>query len=183
MTPRAVLACALIAVALAGCARGERRPSPTETRPPVTTTVPATTTTTVTVAEATSRFRDCLTASGVTIEEIPFDSQGRPRLELALTAVDFTDPASVAALTDCSEHLGGGALDLAAWPALQEEVQRSLTSFSECIRSHGVMTFPDPIRGFTGVGGPYPLDEIPFDDPNLETAVRICSARMAGTAS
>lgn len=173
----------MLAVALGACAGETRAPSPTETVPQTTTTVPATTTTTLSVEAATAEFRSCLIDRGVSIGDVPFDSQGRPRLELALVGVDFVDPAAVEALSDCSDMLTGGALDLSIWPQLQEQVQLALETFSDCVRTHGVVAFPEPVDPFVGVGGPYPLDEIPFDDPDLEAAVATCSARVAQSGS
>lgn len=143
-----------------------------------TTTSPPTTTTTIPINEAIQSFQDCMTANGVTISEIPVDSEGRPRLELALADVDFSDPTATEALTTCSDHMARGALDLSVWPGLQDEVQSRLSEFSECARSHGVESFPDPVRAFSGVGGPFPLDQIPYDDPALETAVATCRSRL-----
>lgn len=175
------LALAVLALVAVACVTDTRQPSPTDIPTTTTTTVPATTTTTISVEEATAGFRDCLADNGVRIEDIPFDSQGRPRLELVLTEIDFSDPVAASALATCAEHLAGGALDLSVWPALQEEMQSALTEFSLCVRSQGVVGFPDPVRSFSGVGGPYPLEEIPFDDPDLEMAVEICGSRLAGT--
>lgn len=172
----AFLAAATLAVA---CDSPPRQPSPTQAREVTTTTVPATTTTTLSIEEATVAFATCMTDRGVTIAEIPVDSEGRPRLELVLDDVDFADPGAVTALAECSELLAGGALDLSVWPRLQEEVDQVLSEFSGCVRSHGVVNFPDPVRLFGGVGGPYPLEEIPFEDPDLEQAVEICSSRIA----
>jgi hypothetical protein len=173
----------VLAVAGAACTAEPRQPSPTE--PPIvtTTTVPATTTTTLPLEQAIETFRNCMTANGVTIAEIPVDSEGRPRLEIALADVDFSDSAATEALTLCAEHLAAGALDLSAWPALQDEVQAKLSEFSECVRSHGVEAFPDPVRAFSGVGGPFPLDEIPYDDPDLAEAVETCRSRLTGEQS
>lgn len=175
--PRLVLV-GLLGVALAACAIEPRTPSPTETPTLVATTIPATTTTTLSVEDATAGFRSCLADHGLSIEEIPFDSRGRPRLELAFVGVDLGDEAAVRGLTDCSALLTSGALDLSIWPQLQERVQFTLESFSDCVRAHGVLTFPDPVRPFVGIGGPYPLEEIPFEDPDLEAAVALCSTRV-----
>lgn len=147
----------------------------------MTTTVPVTTTTTLSVEEATAAFQSCLINNGVTITEIPFDSQGRPRLELAMTGVDFDDPRAVEALTSCSGLLAQGALDLSAWPSLRVMVQEALVDFAECVRMQGVVDFPDPVRDFSGVGGPFLLDEIPYDDPDLEAAVARCRLLMVGS--
>lgn len=170
------------ATLVAACDAGPRQPSPTQTREVTTTTVPVTTTTTLSIEEAAAGFASCMTDRGVTVAEIPLDAEGRPRLELVLEDVDFTDRDAITALGDCSELLAGGALDLTIWPRLQEEVQKVLEEFSDCVRSHGVVNFPDPVRLFGGVGGPYILDEIPFDDPDLEGAVETCSSRIAETS-
>ena len=174
-----LLVATLVGVA---CDTAPREPSGTQPREVTTTTVPATTTTTLSIEQAVAGFSSCMADRGVTITEIPLDAEGRPRLELALDDVDFTDPDAIAALGDCSELLAEGALDLTIWPNLQGEVQEVLEGFSECVRSHGVVNFPDPVRLFGGVGGPYRLDEIPFGDPALEGAVEICSSRIAETS-
>lgn len=177
MTRGLIFIC-VAAVLAAACEAEPREPSPTQSRVVTTTTVLATTTTTLSMEEATAGFASCLTERGLTIGDIPLDSEGRPRLELVLDDVDFADPDAIMALSECSELLARGALDLSIWPRLQEQVQRVLEDFSECVRSHGVINFPDPVRLFGGVGGPYPLDEIPFDNPDLESAVDLCSSRM-----
>ena len=172
----------LSSLAVAACTPQVRAPSPTAAPAVVTTTVPATTTTTLSIEEATLQFRSCLSERGVAVDEIPFDARGRPRLELALVGVDFGDPGAIESLTECSDLLNDGALDLTIWPQLQETVQAALESFSECVRTHGVLTFPDPVSPFVGIGGPYPLEEIPFEDPDLEAAVAICVERVAEEA-
>lgn len=143
-----------------------------------TTTVPATTTTTVETAEAIAAYENCLDESGIDIEPIPFDATGRPRLELIMRDLDFSDPATVAGLTECSKYLVTGALDLRDSPVLLDEMGRLLVEFAECVRFHGVPDFPDPIETFAGVGAPFRDTEIPYDDPDLESAVDVCSERL-----
>ena len=166
-----------LAIGLTACVAGPRQPSPTG-EVTVATTIPATTTTTLSVVEAVRAFQDCLADRGVSVVEVPFDSEGRPRLELAFSRVDFADRGSVVALSECAGLLSDGALDLSVWPNLREMVQASLEAFSECVRSHGVLTFPDPVRLFSGVGGPYPLEEIPYDAPGLGAAIEVCAERL-----
>lgn len=178
MTAQRLVLLGLFGLAVAACASEPRVPSPTAAPTVVATTIPATTTTTLSVEEATDGFRSCLADEGVSIEEIPFDSRGRPRLELALIGIDFGDESAVQGLTTCSEYLTAGVLDLSIWPQLQEQVQLTLESFSDCVRTHGVLTFPDPVSPFLGIGGPYSLEEIPFEDPDLEAAVAVCSDRV-----
>lgn len=124
-------------------------------------------------------FRDCLVASGLDIEPIPFDAQGRPRLELVMRDVDFSDPVAVSALAACSELLETGALVLTETPILAEAVVELLDEFSVCVRSRGVPEFPDPIPNYNGIGGPYPVAEIPYADPDLADAVDVCKTRLA----
>lgn len=168
----------VVLLAVAGCSGTGTRPSPTV--PPVitTTTVPATTTTTIETAEAIAAYETCLEENGVDIEPIPFDATGRPRLEMVMREVDFSDPDSVETLTTCAGHLSTGALDLSDTPELWDGVGRLLADFSACVRSHGVPEFPDPVPAFTGVGPPFRDVDIPYDDPDLGTAVEACAERL-----
>ena len=171
-----VLTAALLFVA--ACTSDPDSSSPTDPTIPLTT-IPATTTTTVAQVEALDEFRACLSEDDVTIEPITLDGQGRPRLDLAMSGLDFTDAAVIAALSRCSELLAAGALDLTDAVLIGDQVVSVLTQFSECVRSQGVPDFPDPIPGFIGIGGPYPVAEIPYADPDLETAVAECRRRIA----
>jgi hypothetical protein len=38
----------------------------------------------------------------------------------------------------------------------------------------GVEDFPDPVPGFSGIGSPFPVAEIPYSDPGFATAVSAC---------
>lgn len=162
---------------ISACTRPGSVPSPT-VPPGTTTTTAGTTTTTIQAAEAIDLYETCLADRGVDIEPIPFDALGRPRLELVMRDIDFTDPDSSAALTACAGHLSTGALDLTRSPILQERVGVLLADFSACVREHGVSDFPEPIPGFAGIGGPFPLAEIPFSDPKLSDAVALCRDRL-----
>lgn len=165
----------------AACTTEPLEPSPTD--PTTTSTTLATTTTTSTtipVDEAITRFVECMDEAGIEIEPIPLDAQGRPRLDLVLPQLDFAVAASSEALARCAEHLTAGALDLSMSPDLQTGVQDLLEAFSECVRDRGVPDFPDPVPGFSGVGGPYPASAIPYDDPDLENAAGSCQERLVG---
>ncbi len=117
------------------------------------------------------------------VEPIPLDAAGRPRLDLVMPEVDFSDPGQVEAFSECALHLSSGALDLGSEPVLADLVMSNLNGFSECVRDHGVPGFPDPVAGFRGLGPPYALDEIPLDDPDLGSAASICSERLVGSPS
>jgi hypothetical protein len=162
-----------------GCVAEPGGPSPTD--PPAletTTTSPEGTVTTIGAAEGSTRFRECLGDEGIDIEPIPLDAQGRPRLDLVMREVDLTIAANGAALEACSLHLITGALDLTGAPMISEGVLVLLEEFGECMRTRGVPGFPTTVRGFNGVGSPFPVDEIPYDDPDLPGAAQVCRERL-----
>jgi hypothetical protein len=168
------------AVVLTSCLEDGEASSPTDPTTPTTTVAP-TTTTTAFSAQAVGDFHDCLIEGGIEIEEIPSDAQGRPRLDLVMIGVDLADPDTAAIVSSCSELLSTGALDLTNSPLIGSGVVGLLSEFSECLRSHGVPDFPDPLPGFAGIGGPYPVAEIPYSDPDLGSAIDECRSRISTT--
>lgn len=170
----------MLAVVVAACTPGLGGPSGTDPGAP-TTTAPPTTTTTVVAAVAVEAFRSCLAESGVVIEEVPFDATGRPRLDLVIVTLDLGDPAVAEALSRCSESLNTGALDLGTEDRLRAEILAGLEDFSRCMRAWGVEDFPDPVPGFSGVGAPFSVAEIPYSDPELESAADACRDTVLGT--
>lgn len=152
---------------------------PSPTRPSATTTSSSTPATTVPPELAVSDYETCLSNKGLDIGPIPFDATGRPRLDLVIRNVDFADPDHVEALSGCAEHLTAGALDLGMEPVLRALVMSNLVEFSACVRSHGVPDFPDPLADFNGIGNPYLPAELPYDEPDLSSAVETCRARLA----
>ena len=166
-------------VILAGCIAGPSGPSPTDLHGVTTTTTVPTTTTTVTLAQGLSDYRQCLADAGVSIGEISIDGLGRPRMAEALSGLDLTDRAVLDALEQCGHHLSSGALRLDSDPEIAELVQVELEEFSECVRSRGVDDFPDPRPEFDGVGAPYSVSRIPWNDPDLPSAVDACSAPLS----
>jgi len=169
-------------VVFAACTRDGTGSSPTDPTIP-TTTIPGTTTTTVISRTAIEAFQRCLSDSGVDVEPATFDAQGRLRLDLMMIGVDFTDTGSSALVAGCSEYLTTGALVLTESPLIATGVRALLAEFSECVRSRGVRDFPDPVPGFTGIGGPYPIAEIPYSDPDLEAAIVECRGRLSAANS
>ena len=170
-------------VLLSACAVAADGPSPT--LPPVTITEAsiAPTTTTLPVEVALTRFRECLTNQGLEIEEILLDARGRPRFDLMFIGVDFSDPASVDALAFCRGLVVGSSLDLSDSPELRSEVIALLGEFAACVRERGVENFPDPAPNFDGTGSPFATEEIPYDDPDLASAVEICRTRLVPPSS
>jgi hypothetical protein len=143
--------------------------------------VAASTTTTLASAAATTEFINCMAEEGVEVGELPFDANGRPRLEMLARRLDYTDLATVEALSICASFLSEGALDLGYDDQYREAVVNQLSAFSRCVRARGVDDFPDPIPGFLGIGSPYPVAEIPYNDPDLPGAVNACERTVFGT--
>jgi hypothetical protein len=170
-----VLLASLVTTACTTEANGS---SPVDNVETVTTT--STTTTTLAPNEAIEEFRQCLEDGGLEIEAIPVDATGRPRLDLVLEDLDFSDPAVVRAMTGCASILENGALDLAGEDRLGQAIVTQLSAFSDCMVDHGVEDFPDPVPGFLGVGSPFPVAEIPYSDPQFSSAVSICRSSLLG---
>lgn len=137
------------------------------------TVAPGTTSTTLGGPFGAEAFRVCMEGFDVLIETIPLDANGRLRLDMVMRDLDFTDPEVAGAVNDCSRILGAGALGLITAGLVNTAVIGQLESFSLCIRARG-LEFPDPIPGFSGVGSPYPVVEIPYSDPALAEAVSAC---------
>jgi hypothetical protein len=170
----------LTVIALTGCAPVVSGPSPTDA-PSVetTTTMPGVTLTTISAIEGATRFRACLEENGLSIEAIPLDAVGRPRLDLVMREVDFGVEGNARALDVCAVHLISGALDLEGSPLIGTGVRALLEEFSDCVRSRGVPGFPLLVSGFNGIGSPFPVEEIPYDDSDMAGAVEACRERLA----
>lgn len=146
-----------------------------------TTSLPATTTTTAPAGleETALRFTACMREEGVDIPDVTIGADGRPVLAGLAEEIDTSSDEFQAALTTCSPILAeSGALDLSADPELQAVVQDQLQSFSECMRDEGVTGFPDPLPGFTGVGSPFNLAQLPLDDPGFQAAIEVCQSEL-----
>lgn len=163
------------AVLLTGCVATADGPSPTDPPGVTTTSTASTTSTTVDLGEGLGNYRECLSQQGVSIDEIALDARGRPRMADAMDDLDFTDRAVLEALNTCGPELATGALDLRPDPELQEMIQAGLDDLAECMRRRGVPAYPDPVEGFNGLGSPFPVERIPWTDPDLAEAVTACS--------
>jgi hypothetical protein len=170
----------LVLVLVAGCLPQLSGPSPTDPADiETTTTLTGVTATTITAAEGAERFRECLGDHGISVEPIPMDGVGRPRLDLVLRGVDFTVPDVAETLDTCAVHLITGALDLTDSPLISSGVLARLTEFGDCVRARGVPDFPAMVGGFYGIGPPFPIEDIPYDDPDLPAAVEGCRQALA----
>lgn len=183
---RSLAAATALILVLAACSSGDDSAEPTipgsEDLAGTSTTVAETTSTTPAAAsleETALRFTACMREEGIDIPDISIGADGRPILGDLAGEIDTSSDAFQAALTACSPILTeSGALDLSADPELQAAVQDQLQQFSECMRTEGVDGFPDPTPGFTGLGSPFPLAEIPLNDPGFQTALEACQSEL-----
>lgn len=166
----------VLLLGLTACTGPKATESTAPPPPPSTTT----TSTSLPAAEAAIAYTACLKVQGVEIESIRLDANGRPRLDLVNAQLDYSDPATVEAVSVCAGILSDGALDLGYDPDFRDSVMDQLTAFSRCVRARGVGGFPDPIPGFIGIGSPYPAAEIPYSDPGLAAAVSGCQETIFG---
>ncbi|MFO7547741.1 MAG: hypothetical protein R6X29_02545 [Acidimicrobiia bacterium] len=145
-----------------------------------TTVVETTTTVPASLEETALRFTACMREQGIEIPDIAIGPDGRPLLGDLTGELDPASPEFQDALAVCSPILTeAGALDLSADPELQAVIQDQLQAFAACMRDEGVSRFPDPTPGFTGVGSPFPLAELPLDDPAFEPALQVCQANLS----
>lgn len=169
-----VVALAVLALALGGCLAGAGGPSPTDPHGfQLTTTLPPATTT-LSVEEGVEAYRSCLSEEGVTLGPVRFDTMGRPRMLEAMAGLDLGDRRVIDALETCGHLIASGPLDLRSDPELAARVREQLADFAECIRLEGVADYPDPVSDFDGVGSPFPVNRIPWSDPELPVAVETC---------
>jgi hypothetical protein len=99
----------------------------------------------------------------------------RPSLAVAIAAVGCA--VAIAACGSASPQAAAGGATTATGNA-------SPIALSQCMRTHGVPNFPDPVMGSGGEGFPNGLirspdgsltvDNIPFSGPALQTAERAC---------
>lgn len=172
----------VLGLALTGCLAGAGGPSPTDPNDlqPTTTLPPATTTTTLSVEEGVEAYRSCLSEEGVTLGPVRLDTMGRPRMAEAMARLDLGDRSVIDALETCGHIIASGPLDLTSDPELAVRVREQLADFAECIRLEGVAGYPDPVSDFDGVGSPFPVNRIPWSDPDLVSAVETCRAVLGG---
>lgn len=174
MRPKLVAALMAVTVAF-GCTA-----SPGGTSESTVLAVTTTTTTTIAGAAAATGYVACLRAEGVEVDDIPIDANGRPMLDAINDQFDYADPATADAVSACAGNLSEGALDLGFDEDFRQAVVEQLAAFSRCLRARGVDTFPDPVPGFIGIGSPYPVAEIPYDDADLPAAVDACEKTVFG---
>jgi hypothetical protein len=175
----------IIVVLLSACFQQSGEPTTGAAEGGSSGSVPSTTTTLgrLGIEQATLEFGSCMRAEGTDTPDIRLDAQGRPVLDDLRAVVDTTSDEFRRALTECAPILTRvGALDLRRDPELQVVILSQLRAFAECVRSEGIEAFPDPDPAFSGVGSPFPSDDVPFTDPSFEAAIATCREALGSDA-
>ncbi|MGN6167203.1 MAG: hypothetical protein ACTHQQ_03405 [Solirubrobacteraceae bacterium] len=90
---------------------------------------------------------------------------------VTIDGINFSGPAFQAANKACS-HLDRGLVP----PPLTEAQKQGMIAKSQCIRRHGVPSFPDPTFGPRGYGAGVVLGQgVSPDSPAIKTAAKACS--------
>ncbi|HEY7705370.1 MAG TPA: hypothetical protein VID03_11165 [Acidimicrobiia bacterium] len=160
-------------VGVAACSGGEASPTMPDPSSP-TTSGP------VEAAAAITAFRECLAQHGVEAPEITTSGAGSLQLS-ELAAADLARQPSLLGLCG-APVVDAGLLDLTSRPELAAAVLADLQAFAECMRSHGIEGFPDPVPGFTGIGDAFDRDEVPFGLDGYADAFNACSEAMPASA-
>ena len=144
---------ATIGLLAAACGGGSKNPGAASASSTTTTT----TTTTTTVAPSGSnasgatsqsqqlQLAQCMRSHGV--PNFPDPSPGGGQLNaISAAGINTQSPTYLAALQACKKYTPAGNVT----PAQSAAENAKGLEFSQCMRSHGVPNFPDPITGPTG---------------------------------
>ena len=125
------------------------------------------------------KLSECMRAHGVPGFPDPTNSGGGEGISVVsspgsetttIGGIPFSGPVFEAAITTC-KFFGGGS----APPAVSESQKLRLFHFSECIRTHGVPNYPDPV--FPPGGGierPSALG-LNLNSPTFQHAIKLCN--------
>lgn len=85
-------------------------------------------------AQASVRFADCMRSHGVPSFPDPLPTGGFPR------GSEDSSPAAKAAAKGCISILNAGVPE----PGPSAAQRASMLKFAQCVRAHGILSFPDP---------------------------------------
>jgi len=124
--------------------------------------------------EAALEFTACLRDQGLEVPDIQFGPNGQPLLDPSTIAdIDVGSSEFTVAFAACLPIIqNAGVLERELDPEQQAIIQDQLQEFSECMRSNGIIDFPDPDP--TAVTS-FPLSAFAgFQDEDFQAALEIC---------
>jgi len=120
------------------------------------------------------RFAQCMRTKGYP----DFPDPGPNGAGFTITPNSGIDPQSPqfqAASSSCRKSTGfGSQLN----PQKQNDLFNSLLKFSECIRAHGISTYPDPERGAGGGIIRKPPRGVDTNSPQFQAAKKACDSLL-----
>ncbi len=134
------------------------------------------------IEDAVLDFTQCLRDEGFEVPDIELDANGAPIIRTEdVAGIDIASREFQEAFASCTPILtSAGAFSFDADPELQAIFQDQLQEFSQCMRREGVVDFPDPIAGTSGI--PYPIDAFSdFTSDAFQTALEICQQQIGFT--
>ena len=178
LSPRPILALALLAAVLAACTGGGAGPSGVATidDPAASAVADASSPPTASVApeDAMLAFAKCMRDHGVDMPDPVMDADGGVTVSIGAAGKPI-DKATMQAADEACRDLMPDPVGGDQAP-LTPEQQDAMVAFATCMREHGV-TMPDPEFG-TGGGVMIRGDSIAFDSPTFKAAQEACRSIM-----
>lgn len=167
----------LLALALAGCARGGDTSDGVATAGGEQNAVPQANQVSADPEERGRQFAECMRGEGVDMPDPETQADGKRVLRVGGTDQEIDKDKLNAAMEKCRKYLPNGGEPRTPSP---EELEK-MRKFAQCMRDNGVPDFPDPDPaqgGFLmrkdGAGG------APKDDEATEAAMEKCNQYLPG---
>lgn len=125
--------------------------------------------------QAALKFSACMRSHG--LANFPDPQQSSGGVQLTLNKHSGLDPNSAtfkSAQAACRKYAPGGGKGKPLSPAMQQQFLR----YSQCMRTHGVPSFPDP--KFSGGGAQIQLSGIGPGSPGFDKAQKACRSLLPG---
>jgi hypothetical protein len=126
-------------------------------------------------------YSQCMRSNGIANFPDPIQSSGRVGFSIAIGgngtgAVDVNSPQYRSASTACEKKTDWNQVP----PAALQQFMAGAVSHAECMRSHGISNYPDPIEHSTYVqNGPTPGDGIDENSPQYAAARKACQQLLS----
>jgi hypothetical protein len=124
-------------------------------------------------------YSKCMRSHGITNFPDPTvqNSATRKGAGFSLAGIDTSSPQYQSADKACKKLTGFGHVS----PAMLQQAMSTLLKYAECMRSHGITNFPDPVESGTGVHvGPGPDSGIDQNSPQYKAADKACRPLLPG---
>jgi hypothetical protein len=131
--------------------------------------------------ELSLHYAQCMRSHGVTNYPDPSASGGSSIVVDPGSGVDTNSPTYQAAQQSCQKYLGGSGTSSAE----QTQTEAKMLLYTQCMRSHGLPNFPDPVTGPDGA----PMFElgpragVNLNSPSYQAANSACQDLLGGTNS